>query len=533
MIRGKTRALDTAENHNIEQSFSIHNRFDIEVVDATTGRVKEKAQAFNTICDQLYTYMLAPAAYANYIHYGSGSGTPSASDTALFNYEGGIALEYQGSDAVYGYDFHTGVHSCTRKAQIPPEVAVGVEISEIGIAYGSASNTLCTHAMLQDMNGNSISIAKTDTDLINVYATIFIHTQQSEEDPYVWFPKKVTTGNNKTDQIYESKSVTNFMWWLFGVYYLDSGFYTIKNLNCIMQPGVNPGVLNENDSAQNMVSGQFSITFDKENHRAVFPVPRFSVGVGNLDSGAMAVSFMTYGASEGPCFLAFILDSRGSWFPGSTITGESIGTGDGVTTDFATKYSLPENATVYVDGVPVSATVDNVPLMYNDMGAYFILIEDGNPATQGTYDYGIVTVSRNGISASGPKRVGYTTWLNPFYQYGIASFSLGTGVDYITVEVSDDLKNWETVPLTNTTTQVPEALRYKKYWRVSCWGTNYSYRQVYDMVAADLTGKNIHFAAPPAEGAVITADYTTKVIAKDDQHVFDLTVTMNFKEYTE
>ena len=44
---------------------------------------------------------------------------------------------------------------------------------------------------------------------------------------------------------------------------------------------------------------------------------------------------------------------------------------------------------------------------------------------------------------------------------------------------------------------------------------------------------NIHFDTPPAAGAVITADYTTKTIAKDENHVFDLTVTIQLGEYTE
>ena len=29
------------------------------------------------------------------------------------------------------------------------------------------------HAMLKDMNGNQISIEKTDTDIINIYATVY------------------------------------------------------------------------------------------------------------------------------------------------------------------------------------------------------------------------------------------------------------------------------------------------------------------------------------------------------------------------
>ena len=38
---------------------------------------------------------------------------------------------------------------------------------------------LCTHALLQDMNGNNISIQKTNTDVINIYATVYLHFNQA------------------------------------------------------------------------------------------------------------------------------------------------------------------------------------------------------------------------------------------------------------------------------------------------------------------------------------------------------------------
>ena len=46
------------------------------------------------------------------------------------------------------------------------------------------------------------------------------------------------------------------------------------------------------------------------------------------------------------------------------------------------------------------------------------------------------------------------------------------------------------------------------------------------------SGKSIHFATAPASGAVITADYHTPTIAKDTNHVFDLTVTIQLGEYS-
>jgi hypothetical protein len=53
------------------------------------------------------------------------------------------------------------------------------------------------------------------------------------------------------------------------------------------------------------------------------------------------------------------------------------------------------------------------------------------------------------------------------------------------------------------------------------------------MTSENIKATNIHFSVPPAEGAVITADYFTKTIAKDENHVFDMTVTIQPGEYTE
>jgi hypothetical protein len=44
---------------------------------------------------------------------------------------------------------------------------------------------------------------------------------------------------------------------------------------------------------------------------------------------------------------------------------------------------------------------------------------------------------------------------------------------------------------------------------------------------------NVHFDVAPAVGAAITIDYTTKVVAKDANHVFDLELVFDYSEYTE
>lgn len=181
MIRGQKKPLEDKQTVNVDINTSIHNRFDIEVIDSRTGKVRQRAQAENIILDQLWTILLAPASYFKYIHYGSGTVTPTASDTSLTEFIGcklcnGYRTYYDtddgnriyGSDGSESYWLTTDIDSEKKVAsarmhiQLDENTAVGKSISEIGIAYSSVENSLCTKALLKDMNGNSLIINKTE-----------------------------------------------------------------------------------------------------------------------------------------------------------------------------------------------------------------------------------------------------------------------------------------------------------------------------------------------------------------------------------
>ena len=119
--------------------------------------------------------------------------------------------------------------SLTRKTQLSETTAVGETITEVGIGYGSSSTSLATHAMLKDMNGNPISIEKTDTDIINIYATVFAHwsTSQYDSGDVEFFPRVPADGKN-------SSYVYAFMGWLFGL----GGWSSY--LSVWFNPGTNP-----------------------------------------------------------------------------------------------------------------------------------------------------------------------------------------------------------------------------------------------------------------------------------------------------
>ncbi len=512
MIRGRKR--DLREVKNVTMEASIHNRFDVEVVDSATGEVKRRAEAENVICDQLWSRLLTPNDYFNFIHYGTGAGAPSSTDTSLFTFSGYLDLytDYDVSD--YSRAGHW--YSLRRKGQLAENVAVGQTLTEVGIAYGTGSSTLCTHAMLQDMNGNQISIQKTDTDVINIYATVFVH-----------WPDSLVSGGVQLSM--HNSTSAGFLTYLAGRHSVN-GHADLSAMppNYAMLT-TKRGLIDYSNSEDGSASKQYGITheFNIAARTITSTVSRIPVGVGNWKCGARGVVAYIKGPGYTYMVPVFYFEAgKGDWFIGSIIQGEAIGTGDGNTVDFATAFDDPESATVYVDGVAVSdVVVDKAPVNIGSMARFFDAIDIENGITY-------PGMNENYVLSSGHCNDGI--YFNPYWEYGIDSFYANS---ILSVCVSDDLISWEYIVGSDGSTKliigsksVPKELQFKKYWNVEAG--NYNNRYIYDLTSPTLTGKNIHFATPPAAGAVITADYFTKRIAKDSNHVFDLTLTIQLGERT-
>ena len=107
------------------------------------------------------------------------------------------------------------------------------------------------------------------------------------------------------------------------------------------------------------------------------------------------------------------------------------------------------------------------------------------------------------------------------------------------IETSPDNENWTRLSDGSKTGTTTITSQYQKnpFWRIWCVSTTSHSGSVmyyhYTSFTLDATGGNVTFDEPPAIGSVITIDYTTSVIPKDENHVLDVTVTMQFSEYTE
>lgn len=532
MIRGNKRRLPRTDIPiALDLRASIHNRFDVEVIDAATGELRQKAVGYNTICAGLWDRLLAvngsgqwtPQLYFRYVLYGGGNGTPEATDTTLFSQIGYIQLpSSNGSVSITPtMDRRTGVITAEAVVTLQAEDAVGETITEVGIGYDTTH--VATHALLQDMNGNPISIEKTATDVIKIYAVLYVHWPDAG-----WYGGAI----NVSEPFYPIENVLHgfFMKRLCGLLAPPTSVnYDGFNIASIGS-GVSPqftGALNRISPTVNRAAQ--SLTFAK----------RLAAADNNVPIRAMRLFFTanTQSVIDGALWI-----TMGSWYTPAAITGEAIGTGDGSTKVFATAFPVKTAGTVYVDGAAASG-VTMRPGAPKELMRYLNTIEGLSASGTPLYIYDSSAYHINDvITANWSQRSGPIMLENPFYAVGIGSF--GVGVTYgsvngknIIFSTSDDCVVWsEAARITGTSATeygvgIPAAHQNKRFWRISTDSTA-TLAIACGVPDGNFTG-NILFETAPAASSVITADYTPDCIAKDENHVFDVSVTLTFGEYQE
>ena len=538
MLRGTRRPVEdrAIPEKKISVSVGLHNRFDIEVLDAATGELKQKAQAFNVICDTLWnqifsSYSNQPAinAYFKYILFGSGSGTPAATDTTLFSR---LGAKNNWSDYTRVFRPAQSMGYTQAVITLQAEEYVGSTITEVGIGYDS---THCvTHAMLEDMNGNPISITKTDTDVIKIYATIYLH----------W-----TTGGAYGGMLNLSRSINYNMSLLsrltgstyYGTAFWKAEIYRTSRSN-VLQGTISPVI----SLSTSMSTAQRKVTFSG----------RIPAGERNDPIMYLEIYGISNASDGNPNYVNDYYLAMGSWFTPPQIAAEAVGTGDGTAQDFSTAFPVKTAGTVYVDGVAASGvTVRTGPANGAALQSWLMLyytIASGNPYFNTSFSP--ITVDDAGrINLPGlTNGTGYY-FFNPYAATGVGKVELYnssyTSEYAVTfrVDMSADGSTWTeagsvtyaryTAEHTTKTVVIPAALQHLPYMRIRMTdyaGSSAVYNFYFSASAPgeNLSG-NIHFDTPPAAGSVITADYTPDCIAKDSNHVFDLTLELTLGEYQE
>lgn len=478
---------------NIDFNAKIHNRFDIEVCDAKTGEVKQRAQAFNVICDALWTRLFNGNLYFSSIIYGSGTGTPAATDTTLFQKINAI---YATEDAysVNDSDLTSAVVSLRKKITIGTDVSNGTTIREVGIGYDDTH--IVTHAILQDMNGNPISITKTDVDVITIYATIYIHYVASD------LTKSQVTAASKfySSLLAPNDTVVRDSERLFRKLLGSGGSFDycieVRNSNLFYDGGQRVELTLGYDSSGKTISVSGRINTNQfNNSRGILGILLFN---------------------------SISLDARQKFTLNNfAITGESIGSGDGSNVNFNTTFPINSSAKVYIDGVEqLSGVTINTGV---DREFYKLLkIYDGN--------HHLINFEGHVFPHTNSGKSGFFIIEN---DSGITFNGIDCGYNQIELSGSDDFNSWDTISInwqSYTGTFTPNNYKYYKFSYSMGYGS-LTYSKILLLSPNDKT-YDVIFDTPPASGSVITIDYVPDCIPKDSNHVFDLTLSLTLGEYS-
>ena len=482
---------------------NIRNRFDIVCRDIRTGE-ETKYQAHNIVLDSMWSRLVNFQPFFDYIHFGTGTGTLSPSRTSLFSH---LGTKSASSDVV-----RRALPTSWRRRQIVlnPEEYVGHELTEVGVAYGSSSSNLVTHAFIEDSEGNPISIVKTDTMVVTIYATIFFELGElTSMYGGQWRWVMPLTHNELLKYLMGESYPTQYFW--------------VSSVIGFRTDGTAPG---SHGKSSGILPTEW--TKDAANKKVTTPVRRLGITVGNgpIRGFGLGRSDLS-GTFRGQFPIAGV-------FAGTTIEGEIVGVGDGETTGFDLAWEDAENITVYIDGVAV------------EQGGYAVAARRniflGAPVVDlvGDEDYSVLT---DGVIGSGGIRttdvdidVGIDVGedygarevnsLRAYHGYGVGAGTTITLYGSTNPDFSGGVQlasgvfshsSWSTI------TFPAAAYRYYRLVRAS---SSSDTREVELLSAA----RHITFATPPAAGAVITADYTVPYIPKDENHVLDLQCSIQWGE---
>lgn len=503
MIRGTKRSCvsgaDTQEANKNKVDLALmaklHNRWDVEVVDAATGEVKQRARGYNVILNRWWS-VVPNGSGPSWMLYGRGTGTPSASDTGLFSRIGTISSIGGTLDQS---TLDQGFISWQYAGQLGPSDAVGETITEVGLSTGSSNSEAVTHAMLTDMNGNPISIIKTATDIVHIYATVFLH---------------IVTDRYANGKIRLTTQVS----WMRGLN-LGSTYHGVR-LYQTMNYTENNAVLKFSSKNYDAATKTMALAFQQ----ATVSTANYTGGLLMMIFGKIVDSYYGYEAW-------LVMFPAGK----SQILSEAIGTGNGTTQDYKTKFAFPTDATVYVDGVAQTSGVTvfaDHPTQSSRLDRFLAPIAMlAGPDKLVIWDNFVVSDHTGKAIAAGAE-VMYEKTVDGLVIDWLV-FSGATAAGNVTIYASDDLETWTDVGSTmssSTWWTIPAPYNAAKYYKVrnnkgSSITLSGGARSGYD-------GYAIRFDSPPAAGAVITADYKTPMIPKDDNHLMDVSMSVTFGEYT-
>lgn len=365
---------------------SLHNHFDLEVIDSRTGQKKSSAHAENVVTNSWYHEVFygisgqGTGSTGIGIALGSGTGTPAVTDKALFNFVfGGACSNYSSSyigpssnaveqllddnNKLIGY-------KATRVWVFPAKSSYVGTLTEVGLTVKTPTDTLRSHAMLKDAEGNEIAIKKTDLDILTVTVTFYLTVNMQWTNPIEHSPNfihwlayifgLIRTGHSNIDDGYLGRiCYISFVGCLAGSMQVDdsTSFYGPPAvLAGSLEPAYNSSVLSYAESDNSCING-VSVSCD-------------SVRLGTEASNDWVINGLSYvvgnHGSDSPYYPSLFLPfPNEDIFPAIPLSDLQVGVGDGSTAEFAPAVPLFVEGSdkVYVNGVEqvrgVDYTIDN------------------------------------------------------------------------------------------------------------------------------------------------------------------------------
>ena len=493
---------------DFKASVGIKNKFTIHVDDIVTGAHREY-KAENIVLNAMYTRLVNFQSFFVNIHFGTGTGLfTDATRTSLFTHLGTKAASTE---------FQTRLLPTSqwrRKIVLDPAEYVGSTITEVGVAFGSTSSNLVTHAAIKDAEGNPISLGpKTDTQIITIYADIYYELGAFDS---------MYGGKIRWVQPLANNELLSY---LLGATYPTQQFRVTRAPE--FSDGTAPG--SHGQSANILIADWVK---DASAKKATTPVRRLGVSVGNGEVRGFGLgSSDTAGTFRGQFPITGV-------YTGKAITGESLGSGDGTKVGFNLAWNDPASLVVKADGVAVSELDYGVVPVKKGANLFLFRVPQvlaGSVTTPSSMtDSNTASYSDIGANAEFGVDVGVSASVAPVSTFRVFQPQVSQQVLY-ELRGSNNADFSDSVYIANIDTYI-----VGNTWASVIFSTTpYRYYKIINKLAALryigqielLTSSDqITFHTPPALGKVITADYTVDYIPKDANHVLDLQATIQYGE---
>lgn len=535
-VTGKMRSIKT---HNILTTYGIYNM---------VAHLPYYSNGYS--CD------------VSSVYFGTGSGTPAVTDTQMFTPAFSAGTGDSNVKRTFG-DMEI-ISENERKFNvtfvIPPSDSYSANITELGLAGGGH---LYTHAIIMDSEGNPISINKTNIDELTVSVDFYVTRGDISESEIVF-----SFGNVLTDSYH-------FFCYYYSYYKYQSSLELTDaaNIDYLFHPRQKAGdTAAWSDTTYAMSGCRFSTSNS----------PEMYVNMVAFSDTQPSKSLLSW---ESPSFGFRFPNAK--LFPQRTLTGMSLGKGDGSTKEFTPVLPVwvKDTEVIYKNGTALTRGVDytcdslgNARRMQGITQGTFLKkvlqYNDKIPQANGSDQYGFFIPGTNqkmtnGYAEKGPCIDESTPIILSYMTDQLLGNSINTIVpgtwtcatpnDYyykqeipegttLTYSVSEDGENYTdvlTLPVsckynysfTDTTDHKLDKDYVMKYIKISVsWpeGTSYKDTRALYQAAGDSQfchrGTGIVFKDAPAENDVLTMDAAIDRPWKSSDYIFDFNPVISFAQ---